>query len=219
MNRAGAWIVLPLGSDRPKIHDLIEVRGDGLHLQGHIRSLWMLESSMGVGIEFIWSDHNHQRQMTKIIERFKGASFFLFIFLLFACAPRSDTDSPKFSLEDYVQQSFAVKGIEDREKLLSKMAGDSRIRLAAWSDEQFLRAFVDGSRKFKRLRLLETKQLAEREVLITFELSFEEIRSGAPTRVTQKTLGTMVLEGAQWKVRELKSIRESIEYLKGLSFP
>lgn len=127
--------------------------------------------------------------------------------------------SPKVYLEDYVQQSFAVKGIEDREKLLTRMTGDSRTRLAAWSNEQFLRAFVDSSRRFKRLRLLETKQIAEREVLITFELSFEELRSGAPTRVTQKTLGTLVLEGTEWKVRELKSIRESIEYLKGLSFP
>jgi hypothetical protein len=131
----------------------------------------------------------------------------------------SDVDSPKFYLEDYVQQSFSVRGIEDREKLLSRMAGESRVRLAAWSQEQFLKAFVDSARQFKRLRLLEVKQLAEREVLITFELSFEEQRAGSPTRVTQKTLGTLVLEGSQWKIRELRNIRESVEYLKGLSFP
>lgn len=75
MSREGAWFVMQGDAKPPKILDLVEVHGEGLTLQGRVRSLWILESSIGVGIEFTWSDLNHQRKMTEIIERFRGASF------------------------------------------------------------------------------------------------------------------------------------------------
>ncbi len=135
------------------------------------------------------------------------------------CSRSVENFSPKSVLEKYIQLSFNVRSLDDRQKLVEFLSGDTKTRLIAWSDEQFLKAFVESTRQFRRLRILETKKTSEAETLITYELSFDERNKSGPSRVVQKKLCVVVKEGSDWKIREVKSIRESIEYTDGLSLP
>jgi hypothetical protein len=141
------------------------------------------------------------------------------VLLISACtSKKSDLATPSKVLESYIEQSFNVRTLEDRQQLLKFLTGDTKNRLAAWSDEQFLKAFVESTRKFKRLKILESKKLNE-QVLITYELSFDETAKNGPTRVVQKKLCVVVEDAGEWKIQEVRSVRESIEYVDGLSLP
>ncbi len=99
------------------------------------------------------------------------------------------------------------------------LTGDTRGRLAAWSDEQFTKAFVDTKKRFIGLKILESKKVSEEEVALTYELSFQEGGHQKAANITQKKLCAVVREGAVWKIKEVRSIRESIEYLNEFSLP
>ncbi len=62
---------------------------------------------------------------------------------LFACTPKVEDQTPAKTLESYIEASFNVKGIEDKAKMENLLTGDTKQRLSVWSDEQFLKAFVE----------------------------------------------------------------------------
>ena len=100
------------------------------------------------------------------------------------------------------------------------LTGDTKNRLVSWSDDQFMKAFMDAKKKFEGLKILETKKVNDHEVALTYELSYQEGAPEKAAQITQRKLGTVVQEdGGAWKIKEVRSIRESIEYLKELSLP
>jgi hypothetical protein len=101
----------------------------------------------------------------------------------------------------------------------SLLTGDTRSRLEAWNDEQFQRAFVDQKKTFKELKILENRKVSPQEVILVYELSYHQGPQDKGVRITQRKLGTLVREQADWKIKEVRSIRESIEYLEELSLP
>ena len=96
------------------------------------------------------------------------------ILLMVGCTSKVGDQTPANTLESYIQASFNVKDIQDKVKMENLLTGDTKQRLSVWSDEQFLKAFVETKKKFGSLRILENKKLSDQEVMITYELSFRE---------------------------------------------
>ena len=136
-----------------------------------------------------------------------------------ACTNDRIDDTPAKALENYIQISFNAKTAEDKKKLEDLLTGDTRERLAKWSDEQFLKAFVESKKKFENLKILENKKVNDHEVALTYELAYQEGGPEKPAQITQRKLCSVVSQNGDWKIKEVRSIRESIEYLKELSLP
>jgi len=154
---------------------------------------------------------------------FKSGLVFMFSLLLSAgllsCTEKADDQTPAKTLESYIQASFDVKGVEDKIKMLNLLTGDTKQRLSVWSDEQFLKAFVETKKKFGSLKILENKKVNDQEVALTYELSFREGEKEKLAQITQRKLCTLVFLDGGWKIKEVRSQRESIEYLQELSLP
>ena len=143
----------------------------------------------------------------------------LFALSLSACTPNVVDNTPAKVLESYIQISFSAKGADDKKKMQELLTGDTLTRLAAWSDEQFEKAFIETKKKFDGLKILDNKRVTENEVVLTYELAYKEGPADKNAQITQRKLATVVLESGAWKIKEVRSIRESIEYLKELSLP
>ncbi len=139
--------------------------------------------------------------------------------LAWACTPRVVDTTPSKVLESYIQISFSARSLEDKKRLEELLTGDTLARLAAWSDEQFEKAFVETKKKFEGLKVLDSKKVNDQEVVLTYELSYQEGPNEQRAQITQRKLCTVVMQEGAWKIKEVRSIRESIEYLKELSLP
>ena len=138
---------------------------------------------------------------------------------LMSCTEKADDQTPAKTLESYIQASFNVQGVQDKKKMEDLLTGDTKQRLSVWSDEQFLKAFVETKKKFGSLKVLENKKVNDQEVALTYELSFREGEKDKLAQITQRKLCTMVFQDGGWKIKEVRSQRESIEYLQELSLP
>jgi len=141
------------------------------------------------------------------------------ILLVAGCTAKVEDQTPAKTLESYIQASFNVKEVQDKAKMENLLTGDTKQRLSVWSDEQFLKAFVETKKKFGTLKILESKKVSDQETLLTYELSFREGEKDKLAQITQRKLCTMVFLDGGWKIKEVRSQRESIEYLSELSLP
>jgi hypothetical protein len=137
---------------------------------------------------------------------------------LSACTKQSGSgNDPKQRLTDYISTSFSVRETEDRSKLESYLTGGAKNRLASWSDEQFRQAFVDSKREFVKLSVREVKPVSPNRTDITYELTYVDQGKGPDARVTTKRMCEMTLEDGKWFIREVKNIKELIEYRNEVS--
>ena len=143
----------------------------------------------------------------------------LALLMLAGCTSKVDDQTPAKTLESYIEASFNVQGVQDKVKMENLLTGDTKQRLSIWSDEQFLKAFIETKKKFGTLKILENKKVNDQEVVITYELSFREGEKEKQAQITQRKLCTLVLIEGGWKIKEVRSQRESIEYLSELSLP
>jgi hypothetical protein len=141
------------------------------------------------------------------------------LFAQAACTSKILDDSPAKVLESYIQISFNATGIEDKKKMEDLLTGDTKQRLLLWSDEQFLKAFIESKKKFQSLKVLENKKVNDQEYALTYELSFQDGPPDKAAQITQRKLCSIVQQDGGWRIKEVRSIRESIEYLKELSLP
>lgn len=126
-------------------------------------------------------------------------------------------EDPKHRLNEYISKSFGVKGVEDRNALASFLTGQAKIRLYAWSDDQFRQAFVDSKRQFIKLAFTEIKPISADEVSITYELSYIDQGRGHDAKVTNRKLAQMVRENGKWMIRDVSNIKEMVEYRNEMS--
>jgi hypothetical protein len=126
-------------------------------------------------------------------------------------------NDPKQRLTDYVHTSFSIHDTTERTKLESYLTGGAKNRLVAWSDDQFREAFVDSKRKDPKLAIREVKPVTANRTDITYELSYVDEAKGAGTRVTTKRMCEMTLEDGKWLIRDVKNIKELIEYKNEMS--
>lgn len=135
------------------------------------------------------------------------------------CTSKVGDQTPAKTLESYIEASFNVKDIQDKTKMENLLTGDTKQRLSVWSDDQFMKAFVETKKKFGSLKILENKKVNDQEVVLTYELSFREGEKEKLAQITQRKLCTLVFMDGGWKIKEVRSQRESIEYLSELSLP
>jgi hypothetical protein len=137
------------------------------------------------------------------------------------------TDDPKRRLNEYISESFAVRGAQDRARLSAYLTGDAKTRLQSWSDEQFQQAFVDAKRKFVKLAFKEAKTVSADEVGITYELTYTSDiadprgkgQEAHNAKVTNRKLAQMVRRNGQWYISDVRNIKELVEYKNELSLP
>lgn len=143
-----------------------------------------------------------------------------FILIFVGCSQSSVSSSdPKRRLTEYLSKSFSIQSVSERHELESFLTGDTRNRLAAWSDDQFEAAFIQSKRKFQKLLFRETKQLDENRVNITYELTYLDESKESPAKITQKKLCTLTREKGTWYIREVRNIKELVEYRDEMSLP
>lgn len=126
---------------------------------------------------------------------------------------------PNNRLRDYISKSFAVRTADDRKDLMDFLTGDAKLRLTAWSDEQFRQAFIESKRQFIKFAVRETKQASQNEVNITYELTYLDQGKGHDAKVTNKKLCLMVLENGKWLISDVRNIKELVEYRNEMSLP
>lgn len=140
--------------------------------------------------------------------------------LLAACTlPESGMDDPKGRLTEYINKSFAVESPSDRAALLSYMTGESRARLAAWSEDQFRQAFIDSKRQKIKFAVTEIKSISANEVSLTYEVSYLDQTKSKGAKVTNKKLCSMVKEDGHWLIRDVKNIKELVEFKDEAAMP
>ncbi len=121
-------------------------------------------------------------------------------------------NNPKQTLTDYISTSFSVREVSDREKLNAYLTGGAKNRLVSWSEDQFRQAFVDTKREFVKLAIREIKSVSPDRTDITYELTYIDQGRGPDARVTTKRMCEMALDNGKWLIREVKNIKELIEY-------
>lgn len=137
-----------------------------------------------------------------------------------ACTSNApSTHDSKSRLSDYIAKTFAIRSVEDKAVLITYLSGDAKSRLSAWSDEQFREAFIDRKRKFVRLYIADFKTISPTENSITYELTYEDSSAGKETKVTQKKVAQLVNEGGAWYIKEVRSVKELLEYQNEMSLP
>ncbi len=130
-----------------------------------------------------------------------------------ACSKKPEgQNDPKKTLSDYISTSFSVRDVGDRDKLNAYLTGGAKNRLVAWSEDQFRQAFVDTKREFVKLAIREVKPVSANRTDITYELTYVDQGRGPDARVTTKRMCEMSLEDGKWMIREVKNIKELIEY-------
>jgi len=139
--------------------------------------------------------------------------------VLWGCSRTPVDSSPAKVLESYIKISFSISDVRDRKQMEALLTGDTLSRLLAWSDEQFSKAFLEAPKKFLGLKILENRKVSDQEVALTYELSFEEGPKDNLAQVTQKKLCSVIRVDGLWKIKEVRSVRESIEYLKEFTLP
>ncbi len=148
---------------------------------------------------------------------------FCFLVLLswVGCTPKEGTmQEPKDVLSSYITQSFAVASIADKAKMAEYLGGDAKIRLLAWSDEQFKSAFIDTKKKFVKLVILESKSINASKVALTYELSFVDESKGKEAKVTLKKMSELEKnDQGKWIIVNVQSLKEVIEFKDELSLP
>ena len=145
--------------------------------------------------------------------------FFLAVALALAGCTRNEKNAndPKQRLTDYISTSFSVRDTSDRVKLENYLTGGAKNRLVAWSEDQFRQAFVENKRDFVKLAIREVKPVTPNRTDITYELTYVDQGKGPDARVTTKRMCEMTLEDGKWFIREVKNIKELIEYKNEIS--
>ncbi len=141
------------------------------------------------------------------------------ILLQGACTNQVVDNTPTKVLESYIKISFNAQNLEDKKHMEDLLTGETKKRLLSWSDEQFIKAFIEAKKKFQGIKILENKKVNDQEVALTYELSYQEGPQDKTAQVTQRKLCNIVEEDGSWRIKEVRSIRESIEYLKEFTLP
>lgn len=155
------------------------------------------------------------------IRLFLSCSFVLFFVLGSEGCQRRTTvgGQPQAKITEYINLSFQVKSLQDRDALLRLLTGEAKTRLAAWSDDQFRQAFLEGNRQFQKLVFQETKPISEAEVMVTYELIYLDKPKGSGTKVTQRKVASLVKVSQEWLIREVQNVKELVEYQNEMSLP
>jgi hypothetical protein len=143
----------------------------------------------------------------------------LFSMQLAACLSSNDLNTPRSALEGYVKESFNIRSFSQKANLESFLTGDTKDRLSAWTEDQFMTVFVDSKRKFVSMKMIETNKISEDQYALTYEIVYTEGGAKKEARITQKKMAMINKVGNDWKISQVHSQREAIEYLSELSLP
>ena len=160
--------------------------------------------------------------MVKVTSMTKAVTVVLLgvFFLVSGCSSQRKSGSdPKSRLQDYMSQSFAITGPQDRDALSRFLIGPAKTRLAAWSDEQFRSAFLDNKRQFVKLVFSEVRNLSPKDVNITYELTYLDQSKGHDAKVTHKKMAQLTQDREQWYIAEVRNMKELIEYKNEMALP
>lgn len=126
---------------------------------------------------------------------------------------------PKDVIKAYISTSFGLRNVKDRVDLERYLTGDAKSRLASWSNQQLSKAFIERKRKFIKLKFLETKKISPNEVNVTYELTYLDQGSQKERKITNKKLSFLVFKKEKWLIREVRNIRELVEYQNEMALP
>lgn len=152
--------------------------------------------------------------------RYRFGFLFLLLLMLASCSRQPEVPGdPKARLSDYIARSFSVKNAGDRTELMGYLTGDAKVRLAAWSDDQFRQAFMTSKRQFLKLAFKEVKPINSDEVSITYEVEYLDSGKGNQAKVTNKKLAQLLRAQGIWYVADVHNIKELVEYQNEMSLP
>jgi hypothetical protein len=107
--------------------------------------------------------------------------------VLWGCTKTPGESSPAKVLENYIKISFSLSGVQDRKRMEELLTGDTLARLMSWSDDQFMKAFLESPKRFQGLKILENRKVSDQEVALTYELSLRRDRRRILRRSPRKS--------------------------------
>jgi|GEM_PF-6243760 len=125
-----------------------------------------------------------------------------------------DSLTPKAITEQYISASFPGKGIApERAKLLKFLSGDAKDQVALMSQNQLEKLTVQKSRELVKIKFKDERFLNPNKTFLTVELIFKESLDTKQVKINQQRLFTVEnLNPDGWKVTQIRTIREFIEY-------
>jgi len=132
---------------------------------------------------------------------------------------RFKESTPTRELQEYISKSFAARTVSDRKGMLEHLTGDARSRLERWSSKGFKEAFLDRDRKFHHLSIRRQKRISDTEMSVIYELTYFTKAQDFEAKVTNRKMAMMVKKDKRWLIKEVKSIKELMEYKSGLTLP
>lgn len=144
-----------------------------------------------------------------------------------SCSTKITDGSPKRVLESYISETFSAKETADKSRLLGYLSGSAYDRLSSWSDDQFREQIIDKKRKFRSLSIKSERSVSSSERQITYELIFstestspKNPNDASPTTITQRKIVSFTMDkNGTWKISEVKSLKETIEFSQEWSLP
>ena len=127
--------------------------------------------------------------------------------------------TPKEALSSYISSSFSLSDYEDRKKLEPFLTGEAKARLLQWNQEEFKKEIVQGNRKFISLAIKEVKKISEQETALTYELTYSSGSAEKEAKITTLRLASFVFENSTWLIRDVRNLKELIEYKNEFSIP
>ena len=72
-----------------------------------------------------------------------------------------------------------------------------------------------------KLFLVEERGVDERNVDLTYEITFLDAAKagGQGAKVTQRKIGRVRLDDGQWRIAEVRNVKELVEYQGEMTFP
>ncbi len=151
-----------------------------------------------------------------------GTIFFALMFCFSGCQKNTNNlNVPRQVLKEYVERSFRVNSLNDKEQLMNLTTGTVRDMLSHLSDDDFRRDFLEKKRHFVDLKIKDERPLGPDGFSITYEMTYKAgpTPSDASDVITIKKHAKFLRQNsAQWLISEVQNLKTNIEHQNALSF-
>jgi hypothetical protein len=126
-------------------------------------------------------------------------------------APKADT--PEGALQKYVTTAFAVKSVDDKQKLMDLSTGDALAYLQSMGEEAFKKQFVDTKLQFVSMQAKDVRQDVTGDVSLVYELTYKEGKGNEMVLNTNKKIAYLTRDAGtgEWKIKATKNLKSFVE--------
>ena len=127
--------------------------------------------------------------------------------------------APEQVVEAYLQASFNLQKVEDRNLLMIYTTGPLKEAIGSAQDAVIKKAYIDRRYQVASFSVVERRDRTPRETDVTFQLKYRDLGTAdeniapdnAPTVTTENTV-SVVKEKGEWLIRDVVGAKTSIDF-------